>query len=244
MAQVNQPSNLLDRIIAIERTLQELTKKVGLSSSTISSGGLTVTSGAYFKVIDFDGQQIVYAGGAVPNRPDGVPQQVFFLSDDSGRLRMSLWDSDPALNGYRQFWAVWDYNGNIIMKDDVDSQQGLARPYISTPYPWHNRHSDWFITTTSNTFDPVLTYSFIKQHPKVSLQLLYDITGGATQGEIRITCGSVVFQTTYVGTSGTTQVFEVPGNHLDTVNIQIDLRVSGGVGTARVEPVWCYGRES
>lgn len=47
--QVNQPSNIIDRVIALERELASVRKKVGLSSAVIARGGLTSSTTATSK---------------------------------------------------------------------------------------------------------------------------------------------------------------------------------------------------
>lgn len=137
MAQVNHPSNLLDRLVRLERELAEVRKKVGISSATISRGGLTVQEGGFLRVRDPQGDELFYVG-ALSNAPlpDGTAQQATIIRDDAGTARFYIWDPDPESNDYRQFVAICDYAGNIVISDDVNAGKGLARPWLPVPlYP-------------------------------------------------------------------------------------------------------------
>jgi hypothetical protein len=103
MGQVNQPSNLLDRIKQVETQVARLWKSIGLSSATIAAGGLTLLNNAFVKMLDPGGNLRVYIGpddsgqpilqiqtGTTdaqrivlnPNPPDGFP--AIELYDDTG----------------------------------------------------------------------------------------------------------------------------------------------------------------
>lgn len=66
MGQVNQASNLLDRLKRAEQNIQRLWKSIGLSSATIESGNLTILGGSL--VISQNGA--ILAGGQVLMQAD------------------------------------------------------------------------------------------------------------------------------------------------------------------------------
>lgn len=121
MGQVNQPSNLLDRLKRFERELQRLWKAVGLASATIARGGLTLIQDAFLRMVDDNGHEIVYIG------PDAEGKQIFRLRREGGNLMM--YTAGNAQFG-RDFWAFTDSNGRVIVSDDAETGHGMARPWL------------------------------------------------------------------------------------------------------------------
>ncbi|MEV7042212.1 hypothetical protein [Amycolatopsis sp. NPDC051061] len=131
--QVNQPSNIIDRVIALERELAAVRKKVGLSSAVIARGGLTLVDDSYIKVTDSDGVEILYIG------PDAEGKQRFVLRREGGATLM--YTAGSAQFG-RDFWAMTDSTGRIIVSDNAEVGVGLARPWIPLPlYAKFQSHS-------------------------------------------------------------------------------------------------------
>ncbi|MEV7092835.1 hypothetical protein AB0M80_08295 [Amycolatopsis sp. NPDC051045] len=125
--QVNQPSNIIDRVIALERELAAVRKKVGLSSAVIARGGLTLVDDSYIKMTDSDGVEILYIG------PDAEGKQRFVLRREGGATLM--YTAGSAQFG-RDFWAMTDSTGRVIVSDSAEVGAGLARPYLPVPlYP-------------------------------------------------------------------------------------------------------------
>ena len=248
MGQVNQPSNLLDRVIALERAVADLTKRTGLSSATIASGGVTIGSGGFLAANDPEGDQILYVGQSLPARPDGTLQPSVLLSDDAGNLRLSLLDDAPLVNGYHQPLRLFDLQGNVIFSDDADSGLGLHRPMLATPHAYHNRHSDWTLSSVSATVETVLTYQFYKQHPNIAFGFLADGSDGTTNGVVNVRVDNNNLAYTHTITSGITigadLTFQPDGNIGDFSNFTIELQRTAGSGIIRFEPTYCYGAGS
>lgn len=131
--QVNQPSNLIDRVIALERELAAVRKKVGLSSAVISRGGLTLLDDSYIKVIDSDGVEILYIG------PDAEGTQRFVLRREGGAPLMY---TAGAAHFGRDYWAMTDSTGRVIVSDDAETGVGLSRPWLPVLlYPKFSTHT-------------------------------------------------------------------------------------------------------
>ncbi|OKJ98857.1 hypothetical protein [Amycolatopsis sp. CB00013] len=122
--QVNQPSNIIDRVIALERELAAVRKKVGLSSAVIARGGLTLVDDSYIKVTDSDGVEILYIG------PDAEGKQRFVLRREGGATLM--YTAGSSQYG-RDYWAMTDSSGRIIVSDSAETGVGLARPFLPIP---------------------------------------------------------------------------------------------------------------
>ncbi|GAA1029772.1 MULTISPECIES: hypothetical protein [Amycolatopsis] len=131
--QVNQPSNIIDRVIALERELASVRKKVGLSSAVIARGGLTLVDDSYIKVTDSDGVEILYIG------PDSQGKQRFVLRREGGATLM--YTAGSAQYG-RDFWAMNDSTGRIVVSDNAEVGAGLARPWLPiVMYPMFITHT-------------------------------------------------------------------------------------------------------
>lgn len=124
MAQVNHPSNLVDRLVRLERELAEVRKKVGLSSATINRGGLTLLNDSFIRMVDDNDTSILYAG------PDDDGRQQFELRREGGTAILLTQGSDQW---GRDYWSLWDSNGNVVMSDDAETGLGLARPWMPLP---------------------------------------------------------------------------------------------------------------
>ncbi|MBB5853985.1 hypothetical protein ACFQ05_11810 [Amycolatopsis umgeniensis] len=131
--QVNQPSNIIDRVIALERELAAVRKKVGLSSAIITRGGLTLADDSYIRMTDSDGVGILYIG------PDSEGKQRFVLRREGGATLM--FTAGSAQFG-RDYWAMTDSSGRIIVSDSAETGIGLARPFLPIPlYPQFVPHT-------------------------------------------------------------------------------------------------------
>ncbi|WP_027945953.1 hypothetical protein [Amycolatopsis taiwanensis] len=80
MGQVNQPSNLLDRIKAVEQQVSKIWKSLGLASATIAAGGLTLLNNAFLKMLGAAGNELLYVG------PDDSGRQVVRIRDANGNI--------------------------------------------------------------------------------------------------------------------------------------------------------------
>lgn len=242
MAQVNHPSNLLDRIVKLERELAEVRKKVGLSSATISSGGLTV-DGGFIKLIDPDGDEIVWMGPLDPPRPDGRLQQAFVVRDDTGAARIFVWDNDPdGEGGYQQQVAINDPQGNRVFQDDKVTGHGLARPWLPLPIT-RPRRLDW-LKCAINSWETLFEIRMHRQQPKIWLSMMSGASDGSTTGQVRIMMNGVqVFwrvynnATVFVDNEG----FDVTTDHFDEIELNIDAIRDSGAGSIDVQIRYCYG---
>lgn len=241
MAQVNHPSNLIDRVIALERELAEVRKKVGLSSATISSGGLTV-DGGFIKLRDPEDHEIFYIGPDLPNRPDGSRQQVVILNDDNGTNRFFIWDDDPSgVGGYRQYVAIVDSEGHRIFQDDKVAGNGLARPWIPMR-TMRTRFLDW-PKCAIGVWETMHEIRMPSQQPSITISIVSASDAGTT-GQIRVMEAGVQRFIRTV-TAGTIFVDNV---HVDNNSgwqnestLNVDAIRTAGAGNVGVEIRYAYG---
>ena len=124
MGQLNQPTNLIDRVVKLERGLEAIRKLAGLTSAIIRRGGLTLLDSSFIKMVTSNGVEAMYFG------PDSNGKQRFVLRREGGALLM--YTAGSAQFG-RDFWAMTDSTGNIIVSDNAEIGVGLARPWIPLP---------------------------------------------------------------------------------------------------------------
>lgn len=235
MGQINQPANLLDRVLRLERELAEVRKRTGLGNA-VSRGS--------FRFLDDAGNERIYFGPLFYG-----PSQAgvgFQFRRHNGPVVLSLEGSDPA----DQFIAIRDEQNNIIFSDDAASGQGLARPYIPIPFVSHSVvvPTD---TTTSATFTGLLSARYKKQHPKLYAQVLCRASDGTTSGEVRIIKVSGAVQIGGTGTIGLGAYGlvaigpgDVPGGHLEEMELEVQARRTAGAGTIGVRMFGCWAQQS
>lgn len=234
MGQVNQNSNLLDRIKDLQRQIDELRKSAGLGNAVISRGTL--------KVKQTDGSTIFEAGeinaapggqefGFIARRPDGTVS-LYSYSTDSG-------------DG---FWAGWDKSGNIIMSEDGTSGQGLARPYIPYNVLDFTQVTTPTRTTTSATYDTMYRAHGPKQHPKVHCQYIIKTDADTTcDVQMILSDGTLIAgpnahglaSFAYGSLTGT-----IPGTHMQERFIDIQARRTAGTGNVKMSIAYIVGRQT
>jgi hypothetical protein len=219
MGQVNQPSNLLDRIKRLEQQYQQLWKAIGLTSATIEKGGLTLLNDAYIRMVDDNGDEIVYIG------PDGSGRQIIRIRREGGGEVLYTY---TLANG-NQFWALTDTASNILVSDDALSGLGIARPWIPLPH----KPIDWNVLpkTTSTAFTTLDEIRFYKQQPRVVMALRIGATVGST-GEWRVLQDNAMKASGTIGPALDVAFtdFTVAGSHMAPLSIDVQARVTSGPG--------------
>lgn len=105
MGLINQPTNLVDRIIDLERAVNEIRKMAGLTSAIVGGGSLTVAAGNIF----------------LGNVANGVSGQRVTISLDSGGLpRIDIYD-DTTTDHTTQVM----FGGNFLMQRERNSDRGV-----------------------------------------------------------------------------------------------------------------------
>lgn len=238
---------LARRLLELEQKVTDAQRSSTARQLTVSGGaGITINDLGALRLVDNDGQTIFYVGPLGETRPDGEPQPGIAFFRDDGSFAFALYDNDIASGGYQQFWSFWDRQVNIVMSDDADSGQGLARPYIPGGF-YRDRFADW-LGVAGTTFETVYKATIFKQHPKLVVGHRSSMdTGGAT-GEIRVLVNGSLFGTVQsIGFglgSALVGPLAVPGGHMSAVTVEIQARRTAGTGSARVEPYTLYGVQS
>jgi hypothetical protein len=249
VGQQNLPSNILDQIAELRRQLADLRGAVGLSSATITKGGLTIKGGAFFEMEDASGNLVAYIG---PD-PAGGPSQVFQLWRPGSHPLMVT--QQDALSG-RYFTAIRDYLDQIIFADDVQTG-GMARPYLAVPmYPLfttnvaagsivaYNTVNASAITSETALWEGRIPFG---SHPRISIDGTWGQGSGSNNTTYKLyVAGGLVGTWTENGTleiarKGPFDISGVFGNE----SIQVQLKaVSSGTGVVAAQVFGCHLRQT
>jgi hypothetical protein len=235
VGQVNQPSNLLDQIRELRQEIADVRRAVGLSSATITRGGLTIKNGAFFEMDDATGELLCYIG------PDGgTGDQIFQLWRPGGQAILAT--QKDATSG-RYFAAFHDYLGNTIFADDVQTG-GLARPYLEAPmYPAQT--ASWQ-QTTSASFVTLWMSEPEFQHPKFDWS--FSITDSGAGGQLRMLIDGSPFGSTFGYTMGSPTFWLGRAAHGVVLNnshkIELQALRNAGAGAIFVQPLHLRGVQS
>jgi hypothetical protein len=192
------------------------------------------------------GDSTVYMGGITPLMPDGTPQPGLIIRRNDGTIAASLGDSTPDPNGpdgFRQVLEIYDRAQRVVLCDDDDSGQGLARPYVPIPVT-RARYTDMVAVTDGafvNVFEAPAGFHKVNARARVDVRCTTDVSG--TTGEVRVLVDGVqVGATQSVEFAVTTKVigpFVVPGNAYTTHTITVQGRRAAGTGAVRLDAaVW------
>ena len=111
----NTPTDLIDRIRALERQVQDLTGRVNIrpALNTIVGGSVTIKGGGSLLVEDSDGTDVFSIGRILPD-VDGEQQQATVIRRMDGSLALTVWTTatSGAASGLAA-WCPWsDSNGH------------------------------------------------------------------------------------------------------------------------------------
>lgn len=240
------PDDLAARLRQLEARVDELSRGT-LTNAVISEGGITVRDLGGIQLTDRDGETVFFVGGigGTWSRPDGTPQPVTSLSDDRGRWRIAVFDPNPTEHGYRQFVAIYDYNGNIIVGDDVNSGEGLARPYIPHTVA-RGRSGDW-PASKSAEWEVLDMIRLHRQHPQLYIEYRHTSDEPATRGEVRLRdtqAGVLTTNPVEYATAWERTQMPMPGLFGEMREIWLEARRTTGPGNIRATVVHASGVQS
>lgn len=247
MGAQNLPSNVLDQIADLRRQIADLRGAVGLSSATISRGGLTIKNNAFFEMDDASGNLVVYIG------PDGSGNQIFQLWRPGGQAILA---TQLDVSSGRYFTAIHDWLGHQIFADDVQTG-GLARPYLAVPmYPLfttnvaagsvvgYNTVNVTAITSETTLWEGRIPYG---SHPRISIDGVWGQGSGSNNTTFKLYVGGVAVGTwtengvIEVARKGPFDISAVFGNE----SVQVQLKAtSSGTGVVGAQVFGCHLRQS
>lgn len=241
------PDDLANRLRALETRVDELSRAT-LSHAVISSGGIQITDLGGIQLVDKDGETVFIVGGLSGpwQRPDGTPQPFTAICDDRGRWRIAVFDPNPNDRGYRQFVAIFDYSGNLIVGDDVDSGAGLSRPYLPH-FISSARYLDW-PPTTSSDWETLETVRLNRQHPYLDAHIRTTTDNPDTRGEVRLRehDSNTVLAAEPVGFAQELKQWRaaMPGSYGEMREVHLEAHRTAGTGNVRASFGYASGTQS
>lgn len=201
-----------------KRLRQALSRAATRPQASISSGGVDITNDGALRILGSGGLTLISGdgvetfsargwGGAY-QEPDGEPQPMILMNRADGSLAFLLGDPLPGVDGYQQFWALYDRTGSIIFGDDTTSGRGLARPYMSFNVLDENG-TDYVTLTSTTSFATAHTIAGFIQNPRMMVPVTATATAGGP-GEIQIihtATGTVVAGPTSIPVSSSISPF-------------------------------------
>lgn len=236
---------LMRRLRELEDRIRQLETAAPLRNATISDGGQLRVNGVGGNALVLMGRNDTPGSEA----PDGHKQMVFLIWRETGEAAFQMSDPEPGIDGFNQFWALFDLAGNRVVGDDANSGQGLARPYIPTPF--YNYPAPPSQTTSSGSWTTLQRAAgYIKQHPRIQVGYVVQTAAGTT-GEVRLwdethgeqvgvshAIGAGVFENRNLGPA------DLTGAHMDGIDLDIQARVISGPGSIGVQVTTAYGIQS
>ena len=243
----NTPSDLIDRIRAIERQLNDLSGRVNIrpALNTIVGGSVTIKDGGALIVEDTTGDKVISVGRISPD-VDGEPQMATVIRRMDGSLAFAVWTG--ATTGVQPV-RIYDKGSNIIFADETASAGGgLAIPWLPYNVPQPIARDGWG-STTSTTYTAVLRTVTPLMSPKIYVQCVQGTAVGTTGnvGQLRLMVGGVQVFEAAAG-DNIDDVFDIPSwNYTGTpqaTTIEIQCKRTAGTGAVAVSCRSCYGRQS
>lgn len=242
----NTPTDLIDRIRALERQVSDLTGRVNIrpALNTIVGGSVTIKDGGALIVQDTSGDNVLSIGKVAPD-VDGEPQMATVIRRMDGSLAFAVWTA--ATTGIQPV-RIYDLNSNIIFADDTaQAGGGIAIPYLPYNVPQPIARAGWG-TTASTTYAAVLRTTSPIAQPKMYIQVIQGAASGSTAtGQLRVMVNGVQMVEGANGDNidGTFDVpsYAYPGFPLQWV-VEVQAKVTAGTGTMAVSVRSCYGKQS
>jgi hypothetical protein len=215
-----------------------------LRNASISDGGLTIKGG--FLRLLFGDVELVNMGPVLPRMPDGSPQIGLIIRRADGTQALAMFDADVSDGQVNQALTWYDRAGNVVLADDTNSGQGIARPYVPGGF-YRADYADW-LAVTGTSFVTKFRARMPKQQPSLYVRAwASNDTSGAT-GELRVMVNGVQWGPTQ-STAFSISEYEfgplpVTGEHMSTLAVELQARVTSGSGAVRLEPSRLEGRQT
>lgn len=232
----------------IDDRIADFARSGFLRNASITGGaGLTIKDGGRLALETAAGVVLFEIGPVGPALPDGTPQQGWVVRRADGSGVLDLFDVDTSDGVLRQALNWRDRSGNVVLADDTDSGQGLARPYLPGVFS-RARYADWSVSTTSGSFETLWRAEVYHQQPRLSVAVNASMDTAATTGEIQVLVnGTQLAPSQAVTFSLSTLLFgpaPVQATHMSLLSVEIRGRRTSASGALRVEPLHLHGRQT
>lgn len=240
MAAPNTPTDIIDRIRALERQIRDLSGRVNIrpALNTIVGGSVTIKEGGSLVVQDTSGDNVLSIGRISPDL-NGEPQMATVIRRMDGSLAFAVWSGN---NTGLQPVRIYDKNSQMVFADDVTAG-GLAVPYLPLPLPVASGFAGFFNTTATAWTTVALSIGYF-HHPRMYISVGMTF-GASTTGRCRVLIDNVevaVFSATGSGT------YDIPSwdwqGAPQAKVITFQMIRDTGASTVYAQPRSMYGRQS
>lgn len=241
-----------------QRLRKALAQAATRPKQQVTQGDFEVTNDGTVRIFGSGGLRLVapdgtehfatYGAKGGMSTPSGDPQPVIVMRRDDNTVAFGLWDPQPLVDGYKQFFAFYDRAGNIIFSDDTTSGTGIAKPYMHYSFTVANQ----FVTLTSTAaFADAITITGFAQNPRVQVPIscFAPATGDAEVRIIHPSSGQVLAGPTAIGTGGNAAPFyqfDIPTavSIGEYYTMSVQTRRPSGTGNVSVKVFAAYGGQS
>ncbi|MFR9795500.1 hypothetical protein ACL02U_06265 [Streptomyces sp. MS06] len=235
------PEDIIDRFIALERRIHQLSTAVNTrpALNRITGGSVEITDGGSLDVRTGDGQNELMHVGSWSDGEYG-----FSLRRQTGELAISAYNGDGSTTSVQPV-RIHDAHGHEIVSDDILTG-GLARPWLAMLPPQDTSTTRWPQTTSSSWTTVARSFNPVWQ-PKFRLYLYTAASSGAT-GQVRVLVngsqwgGTVAAGSTFDHTDAVSGDFDSVFSGL--VKVEVQCQVTSTSGTVYAQPVIMYGTQS
>ncbi|WP_439674977.1 hypothetical protein [Embleya sp. MST-111070] len=238
------PQDLLDRLRTLENQVRELAGRANIrpAMNKLFDGDFTIGPGGRLMVAGGVHDGIFWSGKITPDHVDGTEQRGTLMWREDGSVALALFTGGPT----PQDLVLFDSKKHHVIKTTTE---GLGRPYL--PVPMHpalgGGWERWpFVAGTEEK--ALMTGLLYKQQPQITVVAQASTDTNGTRGELRLRLnGTPQGSATAVGYGvGVHRFgpFDLPGDHLSEVGVELVGRMSGGTGAIRAAIVGAWTHET
>ncbi|MFI6286868.1 hypothetical protein ACIBCM_19325 [Streptomyces sp. NPDC051018] len=235
------PEDIIDRLTAMERRIQQLSTAVNTrpALNEISGGAVEITDGGSLSVRAPGSNNAVLRVGAWSGQEYGMA-----LRRQTGEYALSLFNGN-GLGTSTQVLRLYDPYGHEIVSDDI-STGGLARPWLAMLPPQDLGSANWPQTTATGWSTIARSFNPIWQ-PQMRLYIYTRVSAGAT-GQVKVLVDGVAWGPTVTAPTLFDHTAPVTTDMATrfggTVKVEVQAMVTSTSGTVYAQPAMMYGTQS
>lgn len=236
------PDWIVRELRNLRAELNELRSARSAESTTVGRDGLTITGDGYIRMVDDNGDLILYFG------PDAFGRQILQLRREGGKYVLL---TDYHVGSGNQFWAMTDLEGRVLVSDDAAAGKGMGRPWLPvwlSPLfvpvsPTAGNVNVWSIDTAQLAGEPVLWEGRATiSHPWIQVTGVWGNASGSGAITYKLKVNDAVVGTwTGVDANMLQGPFDVRNQvGLDWAKIQVTALKTAGTGGVYCHVLGCY----
>ncbi|MCP3760150.1 hypothetical protein [Streptomyces sp. TBY4] len=233
------PEDIIDRLTAMERRIQQLSTAVNTrpALNTVSGGALRISDGGSLSVEEPGGTRILGVGFWTST------EYGMEIKRQSGKTALSI--RNGTAGNHDQPIRIFDAYQHEIVSDDVVTG-GLARPWLPMLPPQDLATVRWPQTSATGWTTIARSYNVLWQ-PRLRVHLLTAAASGVT-GQVRVLVDGVPWGdpvtagTAYDRTAPAAEDFNA--RFATLLKVEIQAMVTTGTGLVYAQPLLMYGTQT